>query len=475
MPRFEFACCNDFRRCSDNRACIKQDNPMYEGCEYRKRLNEGKIFYGLNRNVGPDGQLLKGYQTKRRLEEIGFNIKEDIEVRCAVCGKVHTFKADAFAVDTQSSEGDMGARTEYRLSSEEPCDECGMPMSCIVSLSEYPPGTLEGKPERVCKGCREVRPEIKVEYSDYSSIFRNSYVVDFYIPHASHPELKRPDILLADGKARLFVDGEQIVGRTKIYIPQYGELLEIFTNETGTISFDGDEPRLCGLIVDKTPKGQAMHVLGSVAEAIIVRECAKDDLRNKKWLDIARKGYSRYSTVRRFKAIGTGLNSTRVLHSRKYDKGNPQRDIIWIDENENEAFVNGGTAVSGSVAGLQVKTSTNGVGYVQPDLVKRRYEVPVVYFPINDDFDTIVRNLERKVAAGEIEPVEIGVDFIDGRKVDPEAYEELQLAYSILEALFSNRMKPKEFVEKVRGNIPMQNALLGNVLEEGATRIVTYR
>ncbi len=46
-----FGCCNDFVRCSDARKCLKSDNPDYKGCQYRKNLEAGRIFYGVNRNV----------------------------------------------------------------------------------------------------------------------------------------------------------------------------------------------------------------------------------------------------------------------------------------------------------------------------------------------------------------------------------------------------------------------------------------
>lgn len=46
-----FGCCNDFYRCSDARACIHQGDYFHLGCEYRRNLENGKIFYGKNRNV----------------------------------------------------------------------------------------------------------------------------------------------------------------------------------------------------------------------------------------------------------------------------------------------------------------------------------------------------------------------------------------------------------------------------------------
>ena len=46
-----FGCCNDFIRCSDALKCLKAKDPDYIGCQYRKNLEAGRIFYGKNRNV----------------------------------------------------------------------------------------------------------------------------------------------------------------------------------------------------------------------------------------------------------------------------------------------------------------------------------------------------------------------------------------------------------------------------------------
>lgn len=46
-----FGCCNDFLRCSDARQCLHRDDNFYHGCMYRKNLENGRIFYGDNRNV----------------------------------------------------------------------------------------------------------------------------------------------------------------------------------------------------------------------------------------------------------------------------------------------------------------------------------------------------------------------------------------------------------------------------------------
>ena len=46
-----FGCCNDFIRCSDAMKCLKADDPDYRGCQYRRNLESGKVFYGKNKNI----------------------------------------------------------------------------------------------------------------------------------------------------------------------------------------------------------------------------------------------------------------------------------------------------------------------------------------------------------------------------------------------------------------------------------------
>ena len=45
-----FDCCGMYEQCSDVRRCINSHDDAL-GCTYRKRLKEGKVFYGKNRNV----------------------------------------------------------------------------------------------------------------------------------------------------------------------------------------------------------------------------------------------------------------------------------------------------------------------------------------------------------------------------------------------------------------------------------------
>lgn len=47
-----FACCSKFVDCSDARACLHPHERTFNGCYYRKNLENGIIFYGKNKNAG---------------------------------------------------------------------------------------------------------------------------------------------------------------------------------------------------------------------------------------------------------------------------------------------------------------------------------------------------------------------------------------------------------------------------------------
>lgn len=47
----EFDCCSRFEECSNAKRCINPNPNMAWGCGYRKIMKQGKIYFGLNRNV----------------------------------------------------------------------------------------------------------------------------------------------------------------------------------------------------------------------------------------------------------------------------------------------------------------------------------------------------------------------------------------------------------------------------------------
>lgn len=46
----EFGCCHRYEECSDKKECIHPDKVHSQCCIYRKNLEAGRIFYGINAN-----------------------------------------------------------------------------------------------------------------------------------------------------------------------------------------------------------------------------------------------------------------------------------------------------------------------------------------------------------------------------------------------------------------------------------------
>lgn len=47
----EFDCCSRYEECSNAKVCIHPDPSFSMLCGYRKILKDGKVFYGVNRNI----------------------------------------------------------------------------------------------------------------------------------------------------------------------------------------------------------------------------------------------------------------------------------------------------------------------------------------------------------------------------------------------------------------------------------------
>ena len=46
-----FGCCSRFNACSDEKKCVHPDKVYAKNCWYQENLKQGKIFYGVNRNI----------------------------------------------------------------------------------------------------------------------------------------------------------------------------------------------------------------------------------------------------------------------------------------------------------------------------------------------------------------------------------------------------------------------------------------
>ncbi len=46
-----FACCSKYEECSDSKKCVHRNLLFAKACQYRKNLEDGRIFYGMNKNI----------------------------------------------------------------------------------------------------------------------------------------------------------------------------------------------------------------------------------------------------------------------------------------------------------------------------------------------------------------------------------------------------------------------------------------
>lgn len=47
-----FGCCSKFEECSNAKKCIHENKLYSKACTYRSHLDNGRIFYGKNKNTG---------------------------------------------------------------------------------------------------------------------------------------------------------------------------------------------------------------------------------------------------------------------------------------------------------------------------------------------------------------------------------------------------------------------------------------
>lgn len=242
-------------------------------------------------------------------------------------------------------------------------------------------------------------------------------------------------------------------------------LLGILTNDLGIIRLEGNEIIL-KIILDAThPVKTAMTLLGRIAEALIVKHCRESEITNKKWLSRARIKRTFRSTSLKFKAIGTGLISTRYSHSTLYSPNDPQRDIIWIDENNNSAMMpNRSNQIAGIQAGLQIKVSTD-YNYILKDIFKLRYEVPIVYFDINNDFELLINHLNHHKDFLIKNSIEVGRDIISARLLDSNIYSELCQYYELVIALVQGKLKPNELINFAKVNDVLKSSVISTSLD----------
>ena len=245
-----------------------------------------------------------------------------------------------------------------------------------------------------------------------------------------------------------------------------GRLIQILQDEIGNISYENNRLVLKQIFVSNA-NVTAMTLLGKIAEAVLVRRCQENEQLNRQLFQLSRRKNARITTARRFKAIGTGLKSTQRDFPKRYNPSDTQRDIIWIDDEGIPALMAGSSSMAGVEAGLQVKVSLYGINYMVDDLLSNRYEVPMVYFPINNDFERVIDRLVKKQGAyifdieiGDYRGIRVGEDLVDIRAYDYDAFEEVKDYYPIVYDLINGDIDVVDLIDIARGNGTLENTML---------------
>ena len=275
-------------------------------------------------------------------------------------------------------------------------------------------------------------------------------------------------VAVEDGDGKILFKqpySEYVQGNRDIEITSYTsgrKLFDILVDELGYIRYE--ENRLAfKYVIESNINRSVMRLLGKIAEAIIVRDCREFEEVNKKWFSIARRKRAKRSTASRYIALGTGLLYTKNNYATFYNPSDSQRDIIWVNpETKMTSIMPQDRITEATVAGLQIKVSTNGISYVYPEVINGRYEVPLVYFDLNRDFDEIAQRLYE-----ERRDVVIGEDFINARAVDFEEFEELVDYMELVRGLITGRISP-DYLINVQGQKDeiLRTAILSSTLEE---------
>lgn len=222
----------------------------------------------------------------------------------------------------------------------------------------------------------------------------------------------------------------------------YGsDMLDILTRELSLVSVDEEGLLRSKIIVvqsEDDARGAVMRLLGKIAEALVVRTCNADVMANRRWGQIGRRGRSSHQFLDEYIAVGTGLETTRQRYVQKYRPNDPHRDVIWIKKSDTVRelqMLDQGQRVDIS-AGIQLKVSMDGFRYIyQSDIVRARYEVPLVYFDLCNDYYKLTDAIY-----AEKPDVAIGIDIVRGKDIDPALHDELCSHWRLAENLIRGRM-----------------------------------
>lgn len=249
------------------------------------------------------------------------------------------------------------------------------------------------------------------------------------------------------------------------------ELFDILYDDHGLIRYEDNKFAL-RKIIELDINRTVMSIVGKVGESVLVRRCAQYANLNLLWMRIASGRQVQRATAIRYRAVGTGFKSTERNYPKAYNPNDTQRDIIWLDEQGFRYQMNGSTATGGIDAGLQVKVSLNGMRYVYRDVLDAVYEVPVVYFDLNNDYGLVYRRVQQELnSRGEMSR-NLQDWFISGRDIDPDAYDEIEYYTDMVRALVNGRLRIDDLINRAERFPSFGSAVMAGAMENVSSQII---
>lgn len=248
------------------------------------------------------------------------------------------------------------------------------------------------------------------------------------------------------------------------------ELFDILYDDHGLIHYADNKLALSKIIEIDTNR-TVMSIIGKVGESVLVRRCTQYANLNLLWMRIASGRQVQRGTALKYRAVGTGFKSTEREYPKAYNPNDTQRDIIWLDEEGYRYQMNGSTGTAGIDAGLQVKVSMNGMRYVYKDVLDAVYEVPLVYFDLNNDYGLVYRKVQQELRSrGEVSR-NLQDWFISGRDVDPDAYDEIEYYTDMVRALVNGRLRIDDLINRAERFPSFGSAVMAGALETISSEI----
>lgn len=228
-------------------------------------------------------------------------------------------------------------------------------------------------------------------------------------------------------------------------------LFDILKDDLNLIRYDSTTDRFLPTFITYKNRDEVeqdcMRMLGKIAEALIVKACHTDIHENRIWAKYARRGKRRGPELDDYIAIGTGLYSTlHGAYPTKYSPNDTQRDILWINKKaipEEMTMIKSKNRSSALAAGLQIKVSRDGFRYIyRKDIARSRYEIPLVYFDLKNDFQDLANAIYR-----EERDIDIGYDFIRGSDINYDIHDQLYSYYYLLKEILIGKFPIEKLLD----------------------------